>query len=110
MNREPIVAKEQFIGTWVSSLPFDSDDYLIEYSISLRGERFVIKAKDLRDGERLKISDIAFNGKCLEFVSYVRSTKRKGINRFRLKGKNSLESQFTFTVVEELKRVDSLKA
>jgi hypothetical protein len=106
MKAERNNLKAVFVGTWVSSLPFDSDDYLIEYSISVKEDRFVIKAKDLRDGERLTISDIAFDGKCLEFVSYVPSTKRKGINRFRLKGKNRIESQFTFTVIEELKRVD----
>jgi hypothetical protein len=105
-----MTAKERFVGTWVSSLPFDSEDYLVEYSISLRGEQFLIKAKDLQDGEKVRISDIRFDGRNLEFVSYVPSTKRKGINRFRLKDKNRIESHFTFTVVEELKRTDPSKA
>jgi hypothetical protein len=104
--KDRTIPKEIFVGTWVSSLPFDTDDYLVEYSISFKGDRFIIKAKDLQDGEKLKVSDVKFDGECLEFVSYVPSTQRKGINRFRLKGKNRIESEFTFTVVEELKRAD----
>ena len=109
-KNETTTSKERFVGTWVSSLPFDSDDYLIEYSISLMGEKFAIKARDLQDGEKVNISDVKFNGKCLEFVSYVPSTKRKGINVFRLKNKNRIEAQFTFTVIEVLERVDPSKA
>ena len=97
--------KERFVGTWVSFLPFDSDDYLVEYSISIDGDKFVIKASDLQDGEKFKISDVQFDGTNLQFVSYMPSTQRKGIHRFRLKSKNRLEAQFTFTVVEDLKRV-----
>ena len=75
-----MMLKEQFIGTWVSALPFDSDDYLVEYSLSVDGEKFVVKARDLQDGEKFKISAVDFDGECLHFVSYMPSTKRKGIH------------------------------
>jgi hypothetical protein len=96
---------DKFVGTWVSALPFDSEDYLVEYSISLNGETFVVKAMDLQDGEKFRISEVHFDGTSLQFVSYMPSTKRKGVHRFRMKSKNRMEAQFTFTVVEELKRV-----
>ncbi len=62
--------KEQFVGTWVSALPFDSDDYLVVYSISVDGGKFAVKAKDLQDGEKFKISAVRFDGTDLHFVSY----------------------------------------
>jgi hypothetical protein len=99
--------KERFIGDWVSALPFDSGDYLVEYSISMDGDKFVIKARDLQDGEKFKISGVQFDGISLQFASYMPSTKRKGIHQFKLKGKNRIGAQFTFTVVEDLKRVSA---
>jgi len=102
-----MMRKEQFVGFWVSALPFDSDDYLIEYSIAMRGQSFKISAKDLQDGEKLRISDIHFDGSSLQFISYVPSTRRRGVNRFTLKGKDRIKSQFTFTVVEDLKKISS---
>ena len=93
-----------FIGKWVSTLPFDSDDYLVEYVISIKNESFQIEAKDLQDNENMEISDISFDGEALSFISYMASTKRKGNNRFRLIDDSKIEAEFTFTVVEELKK------
>ncbi len=97
------VAKD-FVGVWVSSLPWDSDDYLIKYEISLAGESFNVTAVDMQDGERIEIADVTFDGEGLQFTSYVASTRRRGLNRFRLLDRDRVEAEFTFTVVEHLKR------
>lgn len=97
--------RNDYIGKWVSTLPFDSDDYLVEYVISLRDGSFQIEAKDLQDDEKMEISNISFDGEALSFTSCMTSTERKGINKFRLKNDNQIEAEFTFTVVEELKRI-----
>lgn len=100
-------SSDVFVGTWVSCQPFDSDDYLVEYRIEKLGTGYEVTAKDYRDGEEMEISDVKFDGRTLEFVSVMPSTGRKGLNRFRAKNRNALVSEFTFTVVEPLKRVDS---
>jgi hypothetical protein len=99
-----MISKKSFIGNWVSALPFDSDDYLVEYKISIKGGRFIVKATDLQDGEQMKISGIKYSSGILEFTSYMPSSKRRGVNKFRLIDENRMESEFTFTVIEELKR------
>ena len=96
---------ERFEGTWVSSLPFDSDDYLVEYTIEYKKGLMRVKARDYRDGEILKISKVRLVGEVLEFESLMPSTGRKGVNRLRLKRDGELHSEFTFTVVETLKRI-----
>jgi len=99
-----MISKTLFIGSWVSSLPFDSDDYLIKYDISIQNGRFRVCARDLKDGERIRITEIKYHRGVLQFLSYVPSTKRKGLNRFTIKNVGRLKSEFTFTVVEELQR------
>lgn len=97
--------KHPLVGSWVSSMPYDSDDYLIEYRIINVKGIFQIKAKDMQDGEEIKISNIEWDGIKLKFKSFVPSTKRKGINIFRLKNHDCIETEFTFTVIDKLKRV-----
>jgi hypothetical protein len=99
-----MISKNDFVGCWVSSLPFDSADYLVEYEITLTEGMFSVRARDLQDGEEIEISDVGYHNKTLKFMSYVPSTKRKGVNRFRLTNKNRIDSEFTFTVLEKLKR------
>jgi|GEM_PF-1643780 len=98
---------EYFYGTWVSALPFDSDDYLVEYAIRPHGDSLAVTARDFRDGEEMHISQVEFDGTVLTFQSIMPSTKRKGLHRFRLLGENRIEAEFTFTVVEELRRPDT---
>ena len=96
--------KVNFVGKWVATLPYDTDDYLIEYAISLIGDSKQINATDLQDGEKMVISDITFDGTVLSFVSLMPSTGRKGINKFQIINDDLIESEFTFTVKEKLKR------
>ena len=91
-------------GKWVSSMPHNSDDYLVEYIIKKNKDNFYIFAKDLQDGEEMEISDISWDGDTLTFKSFMPSTERSGINQFRVKENGNIESKFTFTVLEELKR------
>ena len=70
------------------------------------GGLYKVTARDYRDGERMKISDVKFDGRTLEFVSLMPSTGRRGINRFTVKDSSTLTSEFTFIVVEFLKRID----
>jgi len=102
-----MISRKSLLGKWVSALPFDSDDYLVEYTISCHGDSLDVKARDLQDGEAMRISNVRFDGRTLEFVSYMPSTKRKGLNRFILKSGNRIEAEFTFTVKEQLKRPDA---
>lgn len=99
--------EDAFIGKWVSTQPFDTDDYLVEYTVKKVRGLLKVTARDYRDGERMKISDVTFNGHTLEFVSRMPSTGREGINRFIVKDTNTLTSEFTFKVVESLKRIDA---
>lgn len=99
--------RNAFVGKWVSSQPFDSDDYLVEYTITKAGSSLTIEARDYRDGESMEISDITFDGNTLEFVSLMPSTGRRGLNRFSIKESDVIVSEFTFTVVETLKRMSS---
>ena len=96
----------QFIGKWVHVAPWDSEDFMVEYEISGTDGKPVIKAKDINDGEKLKISNAKWDGKVLEFVSLMPSTGRKGFNRFKLDSKGQMKSEFTFKVIETLKRIE----
>lgn len=106
MKGEVMKLDDRLIGTWVSSQPFDSEDYLVEYHISRAAQRYRVGARDYRDGEEMKISKVRFDGQTLDFISLMPSTGRKGQNRFRLRD-NSIEAEFTFTVRETLKRIAS---
>jgi hypothetical protein len=97
--------KKLFVGKWVSTLPYDSDDYMVEYDISLKNNKFCIRAIDLPDKEEMVITKVNFNKETLTFESVMPSTARKGINKFRLKNEMHIEAEFTFTVIEELKRI-----
>src|SRR4051794_16095887 len=97
--------EDAFVGTWVSAQPFDSDDYLVEYTISRVGSRYQVTAKDYRDGEPMEISEVKLNRGCLQFRSVMPSTGRTGINRFTLKDSETILTEFTFTVLESLKRI-----
>jgi hypothetical protein len=96
---------QDLVGTWVHAAPWDSDDYLAEYTIALRRGRPVVSAVDLSDGERFRISEVSWDGAWLRFKSKMPSTGRIGFNEFRPKKGGSLQARFTFTVVEEMQRV-----
>jgi hypothetical protein len=85
--------------------PWDSDDYLAEYVISIENGAPVVTARDLNDGEEFVISEARWDGKALTFRSLMPSTRREGINEFSLTPSGELQTRFTFTVVERLRRV-----
>ena len=93
-------------GRWVSTMPHDSDDYLMEYVIKKDKDGFSVYARDLQDGEEMEISNIEWDGSILSFQSYMPSTQRTGSAQFRVKENGNIESKFTFTVLEELKRAN----
>jgi|WetSurMetagenome_2_1015567.scaffolds.fasta_scaffold00201_7 hypothetical protein len=95
---------DNLIGKWVHIEEWDTDDWMSEYDISGTENNIIIKAKDHNDGEEYEISNIKWNGQVLEFVSVMPSTGRKGINKFRIKSENELESEFTFTEYDIMKR------
>ena len=92
------------LGTWAHTLPWDSDDYLAEYTVALKGNKLSVSGVDVNDGEKFKISGVTWDGRRLRFKSLMPSTGRIGLNEFRLKTNGKVESRFTFTVVEELVR------
>ena len=95
---------QSLVGRWIHVAPDDSDDYLVEYAISIRRGKPVVKAHDLHDGEKFIITDITWDGTVLRFKSLMPSTKREGINEFSLLPSGNVQSRFTFTYVEEMKR------
>ena len=95
---------KKYIGTWMHSFPEDSDDYLSEYVISGNEEEPVVTARDISDGEFFEVSDVNWNEGKLTFKTLMPSTKRKGKNVFSLNEDGVLESEFTFTVMEQLRR------
>jgi hypothetical protein len=96
---------EALVGTWQHLAPWDSDDYLAEYVISIENGAPVVTARDLNDGEEFVISEARWDGKALTFRSLMPSTRREGINEFSLTPSGELQTRFTFTVVERLRRV-----
>jgi hypothetical protein len=92
------------LGKWVSTFPWDGDDYRSEYEVFERDGSIDIRAMDLDDGEEFEISDITWDGEWLRFRSLMPSTGRAGLNEFRLIGPDRVETRFTFTVIEELCR------
>jgi hypothetical protein len=101
---------KEFVGKWQHVSPWNGDDYLAEYTVSLRGGRPAVSGFDLSDGEAFKISGVSWDGKFLRFQSKMPSTGRIGVNEFKLKKDGSIQSRFTFTVVEEMKRADTQQA
>ncbi len=93
------------VGAWRHAAPWDSDDYLTEYTISIRDGLPSVTALDLSDGEVFIISDVQWDGSTIRFHSFMPSTGREGLNEFSLGPGGVLQSRFTFSVVETLQRV-----
>ncbi len=95
-----------FIGTWKYSPPWDeSDDCRSEYEISGSADNPIVKAKDYYDGEVFIISNITWDGHILEFESFMRSTGRKGLNKFTLDHEGQINNEFTFTESDKLTKI-----
>lgn len=97
-------AFEKMIGKWIHLDPYDSDDYLAVYEISGTTDDPIVKGHDKQDGEKFDITNIKWDGYILEFESLMLSTGRKGINKFKLLDDGIVESEFTFTVIERMKK------
>ena len=103
MNRDTY---KYFIGTWKYNPPWDdSDDCRSEYEISGSAEQPIIKARDFYDNEEYVISNVKWNGSVLEFQSFMKSTGRKGINRFTLDNEGQINNEFTFTESDKLTKI-----
>ncbi len=50
----------------------------------MNGETVTVCARDLMDGEEFIVSDVSWDGETLRFRTLVQSTKREGLNEFRL--------------------------
>jgi hypothetical protein len=96
---------EALVGTWQHPAPWDSDDCLAEYVILVEHGAPIVSARDLNDGEAFVISEARWDGEVLSFRSFMPSTGREGRNEFSLTPAGTLQSRFTFTVVEQLHRV-----
>jgi len=95
-----------FIGTWRYNPPWDdSDDCRSEYEISGTAEQPIIRAKDFYDNEEFLISGIKWDGNVLEFQSLMKSTGRKGINKFTLDKEGIINNEFTFTESDKLTKI-----
>lgn len=97
-----------YSGNWASSLPWDSDDLLIVYTVKKDGDSYSINAVDAQDGEKIHIYDIKEKTNWLEFKSYVKSTGRKCWCKMIPRNEGILDFKVRFVSVEELKRVEEL--
>ena len=105
MNDGRAQSKSQaIVGRWRQVAPWDGDDYLSEYTIAFDGNKFSVSAQDLNDGEAFQISDVSWDGEALRFRSFMPSTRREGLNEFRVLSDGTIESRFTFTVINKLVR------
>lgn len=96
---------QALLGTWHHVAPWDSDDYLTEYVVSVENGAPAVAARDLNDNEAFVISAVSWDGAVLRFRSLMPSTGREGLNEFRVAANGEVECRFTFTVVEQLHRV-----
>ena len=94
-------------GIWISAHPEVSDNFSIEYIIQRKGRGGVVKARDWHDGEILDVSNVHWKRDNIIFDSFMNSTKRFTINNFQLISHNKIKAKFTFTVIQDLKRLDS---
>ena len=92
----------KLIGKWKHISPYDGDDYLAIYEVSGTVDTPKVTGYDTSDNEKFIISNVAWDGKTLTFESLMPSTKRKGINKFTLKGDGEIQSEFTFTIYDQL--------
>ncbi len=90
----------KIVGEWLHSDPLNSDDYLAAYKISGTADNPMVNAYDTFDNEKFIISNIQWDGEILSFESLMPSTRRKGINKFRVVDENTIESEFCFSVFE----------
>jgi hypothetical protein len=104
VTRDMKAFPKELLGTWCHTLPWDSDDYLAEYTVSLRRGKPVVSAIDVNDEERFKISNVAWDGTWLRFTSRMSSTGRIGLNEIKVKKNGKLQVRFTFTIEEEMER------
>jgi hypothetical protein len=95
---------KNLIGTWRSSIPWDSSDYLCEYTVLGSESHPEVQAVDLQDGEEFVVSDVAWDGNALSFRTLMPSTGRIGVCRFRAESDDQIVSEFTFTETERLTR------
>lgn len=95
---------EKLKGKWRHAAEWDSDDYLALYEISGTEDNPKVYAIDLSDNEEFVISDISYSNNILVFTSFMPSTKRRGLNKFYINSNGGIESEFTFTVIEQLEK------
>jgi hypothetical protein len=91
-------------GRWVHAAPYDSDDYWAIYEVLGTADNPIVKAHDTQDGENFEITNITWDGEVLKFESLMPSTGRRGVNKFRFLEDGMIESEFTFTVIEKMKK------
>jgi hypothetical protein len=60
------------LGTWID--PY-KEDATAEYTVRWTRTGFSVSAVDAYDGEKIRISDVLWNGQELSFESFVPSTK-----------------------------------
>ena len=96
----------KLIGKWRYNPPWDdSDDCRSEYEIGGSADNPIVKAMDYYDGEEFIITNIKWDGQVLEFESLMKSTGRKGVNKFTLDTDGKITNEFTFTESDKLTKV-----
>jgi hypothetical protein len=99
----PLDERHPLCGTWIASSD-DTDDYGVEYSISVVDGEFHVAGVDHADDEQFAISEVHWDGEWLTFTSFMPSTQRRGHSRMRYLDTNEIEFLFTFTVREIWRR------
>jgi hypothetical protein len=80
---------DKFIGTW------SSENSVVVYSFSIRGEPIVVTGVDTSDGEELRIEDVSFDGSELRFTSICPSSSFVLRHIFRSVAGDAVEHEYS---------------
>ena len=84
--------KHPLEGVWHSP-----DWSAVEFTTKRRGKTFSVSAIDADDGEKLKVSDVKWNGKELSFTLFTPSTRHVCKHIFRNFRRGQAECELTWT-------------
>lgn len=99
MTSKHSTALSRFAGRWEQ----DDDGSEAVYEITIKNGKPVVAGFDKRDGERLKISGVKWDGKGLSFTAFMPSTRWRTWHRLTLVRVGIMNHELT--VVERWKRI-----
>jgi hypothetical protein len=87
-------APDPLIGVWA---PDDETDSNVHFTVRRRGQRLTVSAVDVFDGESLRVSKVAQQGRTLRFATTTPSTGSTMEHELRATSATSAVYRFTIT-------------